>query len=186
MPLELQPAVGSGPDPSPAQQSAQGVHAGEAGPQVGSAGGGCGPGRAGPGLRGGEGRLSPCRDLHREDPSGKGRAWLRWCLSPRERGYPADTSRDAVLCCLRSRWTDQIQQVPLYPCYPAQRPSPHFPACFTSCDGNSFLLVERWLLRFQPFHQETRLSGQLWVMSTSEPTAVGVRSRRGRCSLGGS
>ena len=52
--------------------------------------------------------------------------------------------------------------------------------CFTSCDSDTLLLVEKWLLWFQPFHQETGLSGQLWVMSTSEPTAVGVRSRSGR------
>lgn len=57
----------------PTQQSTQGVHVGQTRTQAGSAGRGCETGRTGPGLQGGEGPPSPCRELHGEDPSGTGR-----------------------------------------------------------------------------------------------------------------
>lgn len=108
---------------------------------------------------------------------GDGEAWLHWCLSPWERGCQRTCSR--TLFSAACDPSGPIRPSRCHPCCPAQGPSPHFPTGFTSCDGNTLLPMERWLLRFQPFHQETRLSGQLWVMSTSEPIAVGVRSRRG-------
>lgn len=97
--------------PLPTQQSTQGAHAGQMRTQAGSAGRGCETGRTGPGLQGGEALHPPAESCTERTHGGRG-GLAPLVSEPLGARLPADMFKDAIFCCLRSKRTDQTQQMP--------------------------------------------------------------------------